>query len=654
MAWNPSFNFKLRDDEVTLGPLILDKTCAEMIANLLLDIKAGMHVDINTLDMIVKAGCFTDEEFTQIHTELIAIKEDLKTFRGLSRWGDSVCNFMNQCQSIAKYVVGSNTWFEQYIAMKELAAEMYSELLAVRAPIPIEKQGEWAQRYGEVLEHSTSKERNEKLIENQFKQNVSNGMDLREAARIKCETSIELGVWDEKMAEKINDYDFMADALIAKPESKKTAVAPTAHDDIRDYLTECKERVLNNPVYLRSATSAIVDFVKEINIEAWRYIIEESYEEHKEDSPMNQYEAFCKIVNEMLNDATVKQRIDEINPTFVKPTIYEKEDKIILTAGVVADTITKLLTIKDTATRDTQLFALQGILQRDCYDGIQTVADLTLLWDVIKSTTGSTNLENWKKFADALTFNLNATTFDYNECKCLKSQWDKLCEQVAVEESAIEKGEEESNRIRVTVDWLSKTYSEIAGMYKDVRACDEAIHRLWDGTVKDFFRTFSSNQEVTDVYTKAAKYANKSLNDYVAAWSILLNGLQAPDCVKAIEDAKLYVPQEVIDCVKSPMFKVTSDVILAEYKKSQSLTAEAKISYLDGLWCVLQSRCANSIIATEELREICNKIENATTGYQTITAFDELTVALSNPINKAEFDRVADYCYEDYWNRMWN
>jgi len=200
MAWNPSFNFKLRDDEVTLGPLILDRGCAEMIANLLLDIKAGVNVNIEVLDAIVKAGCFTDDEFMQVHTEFDAIQEDVKIFRKIKQaWDKKFDCFLAQTQHNIRYITGSDTWFQKYVNMKSLAASMYKSLLDDRVELPAEKQSEWANRYRDVLVSSTPKELDDRLVRNQFAENIASGMDVDEAVKIRREISIMCGLWDEKM-----------------------------------------------------------------------------------------------------------------------------------------------------------------------------------------------------------------------------------------------------------------------------------------------------------------------------------------------------------------------------------------------------------------------------------------------------------------------
>ena len=83
MGWNPQFKFSLRDDQITLGNLIIDKNCAKLLSEVLMKVKNGANVNPDALRVLVQQGCYTDEEFDLLREDFDNVKEDLKTFKRL-------------------------------------------------------------------------------------------------------------------------------------------------------------------------------------------------------------------------------------------------------------------------------------------------------------------------------------------------------------------------------------------------------------------------------------------------------------------------------------------------------------------------------------------------------------------------------------------
>ena len=69
MAWNPSFNFKLRDDEIVFGNLIFEKNTAQVVCVALAKIRDGYVIDNSVLMEALKSGCHTNEELDKLHED---------------------------------------------------------------------------------------------------------------------------------------------------------------------------------------------------------------------------------------------------------------------------------------------------------------------------------------------------------------------------------------------------------------------------------------------------------------------------------------------------------------------------------------------------------------------------------------------------------
>lgn len=200
MSWSPQINFRLRDDQVSLGNLILDKNGAEQVAKMLMDIKNGNVPDLGLLKETLEMYCYTDEEFIKIKDEMDAIKQDIKDFKAigsnaLQRW-----NISAQMVNVnAGYLIGSETWIEKYLEIKQIAADMYDKIVACGYEFDSVKKKVYEERYRDILGHTTSMDRVGSVFERQYKEAVLN--DDPNALEDLCRNMVDAGVWTEKTAE---------------------------------------------------------------------------------------------------------------------------------------------------------------------------------------------------------------------------------------------------------------------------------------------------------------------------------------------------------------------------------------------------------------------------------------------------------------------
>lgn len=202
MGWNPQFNFSLRDDEVTFGELIFDKQCADMLCAELLKIKNGSSSDISNIKSILDAGCFTDEELSDTRWEFEQIKEDIKVFSEYLRTYQKFATWWDTTATKASYIVGSTTWYQQFIDIKSMAADMYMKLLNSNHQFSPEDKGEYDRRYRDIIQSTSANERTELAIRRQYERNLAEGVD--NAREIYMDAMITAGFLTEEQVEAQN------------------------------------------------------------------------------------------------------------------------------------------------------------------------------------------------------------------------------------------------------------------------------------------------------------------------------------------------------------------------------------------------------------------------------------------------------------------
>ena len=151
MAWNPSFSFKLRDDEITFGTLIFDKNCADLLCEELLRIKQNGPVNINNIRAILESGCFTDAELDNAKAELEDIKRDIYEFKQMLTSRQRFEAWYDTTASTGAYIIGSQSWYQHYMSLKMTAADMYFKLVSAGEQFNQEAKNVYESRYGEIL-----------------------------------------------------------------------------------------------------------------------------------------------------------------------------------------------------------------------------------------------------------------------------------------------------------------------------------------------------------------------------------------------------------------------------------------------------------------------------------------------------------------------
>ena len=202
MAWNPSFSFKLRDDEITFGTLIFDKNCADMLCEELLRMKQGGPVSIDVIREILDKGCFTDTELDNAKAEFEDIKQDIVEFKQMLNRRQRAESWYDRTASTGAYIIGSQSWYQHYMSLKMTAADMYFTLISAGEQFDQQAKDAYEKRYGEVLRESSAKERTELALRRQFDENVANGVS--NAREIYCEAMVVAGLMTEKQVEAQN------------------------------------------------------------------------------------------------------------------------------------------------------------------------------------------------------------------------------------------------------------------------------------------------------------------------------------------------------------------------------------------------------------------------------------------------------------------
>ena len=199
MGWNPQFNFKLRDDQIAFGSLILDKNGADAIADILVRFKNGEVPDLGVLKDLMDNYCFTNEEFTAMKNELPVIQADIKAFKDIG------CNTLQKWKLMAQsvsinvnYVAGSDSWVERYKELKMVAADLYNQLVQVGYQFTAEEKAKYDERYGDIIGCTTNMERVSSVFEKQYLEAMLRGDP--NALDNFCDCMVEAGVWTEDVA----------------------------------------------------------------------------------------------------------------------------------------------------------------------------------------------------------------------------------------------------------------------------------------------------------------------------------------------------------------------------------------------------------------------------------------------------------------------
>ena len=202
MAWNPSFSFKLRDDEITFGTLIFDKNCADMLCEELLRIKQGGHVSLDVIREILDKGCFTDTELDNAKAELEDIKRDIYEFKQMLTSRQRFEAWYGTTASTGAYIIGSQSWYQHYMSLKMTAADMYFKLVSAGEQFNQQAKDAYEKRYGEILRESSTKERTELALRRQFDENLANGVP--NAREIYCEAMMVAGLMSQEQVDAHN------------------------------------------------------------------------------------------------------------------------------------------------------------------------------------------------------------------------------------------------------------------------------------------------------------------------------------------------------------------------------------------------------------------------------------------------------------------
>lgn len=202
MAWNPSFSFKLRDDEITFGTLIFDKNCADMLCEELLRIKQGGHVSLDVIREILDKGCFTDTELDNAKAELEDIKRDIYEFKQMLTSRQRFEAWYDTTASTGAYIIGSQSWYQHYMSLKMTAADMYFKLVSAGEKFNQQAKDAYEKRYGEILRESSTKERTELALRRQFDENLANGVP--NAREIYCEAMMVAGLMSQEQVDAHN------------------------------------------------------------------------------------------------------------------------------------------------------------------------------------------------------------------------------------------------------------------------------------------------------------------------------------------------------------------------------------------------------------------------------------------------------------------
>lgn len=200
MGYAPQFNFRLRDDEVVFGNLIIGKEIVQDIEKLLIAIRNGAQINLEPYKQLFGSYIFTDDEFSAVKDDYEQIKIDYAFFRDMmnAKLRFDFSASLNHMNTIVNYAMGSTTWLEKYAEMKNMAGEMYRKLKSIGVNFE-EREAEYEQRYAEIkLAESNNGAIVTSLVE-QYKLDVMHGAPDAEERFLK--TMSALGPVEQAKAE---------------------------------------------------------------------------------------------------------------------------------------------------------------------------------------------------------------------------------------------------------------------------------------------------------------------------------------------------------------------------------------------------------------------------------------------------------------------
>lgn len=275
MAWNPSINFSLREDETTLGSLIVDNSVLTMLTDELIRIKNGQSTDVRRLNQILNVGVFTDEEFDILHQEMQIVKKDIKEFKSIMRdmKVSSLHHWIDRLDDSINYATGSKSWCKHLKDKTICAAQLYELLLQNGHVFPERERSIYENRYRKVITATTNAERMEVIANNELVSNVTIGDRSAIDSYIKMSfangNSLELG---GRSVDNLSDFasiiacmsaggSNLIDEENAIDSEQEEVFAPNPNKDLRyaedyikvrkrDVIEKCKELLSNgNAVY---------------------------------------------------------------------------------------------------------------------------------------------------------------------------------------------------------------------------------------------------------------------------------------------------------------------------------------------------------------------------------------------------------------------
>lgn len=201
MSWNPSINFKLRDDQVAFGDLVVDKNGVPAICEALKSIREGKPIDTMAFSEVLKNWCYKDEEFEHLKEEFEQIKIDIVEFKNItSSFGARWTASLQSMGAAVDYIAGSSTWIEKYKENKSIAAGLYRIIKDSGYKFGPEKEREYDIRYHEVISATTKTECVEEYLKKQYRENLASGD--RDALRKYCDALVETGCLTPEAARK--------------------------------------------------------------------------------------------------------------------------------------------------------------------------------------------------------------------------------------------------------------------------------------------------------------------------------------------------------------------------------------------------------------------------------------------------------------------
>lgn len=294
MGWSPQLNFRLRDDQVAFGDLILDKNGAQFISEMLIEIKKGAVPDLGLMKTVLDDYCFTNEEFSNLKNEMVEIQEDIKEFKQIGSNTLQKYNvFIKTLAVNTNYIVGSDTWIERYKELKMIAADMFNGIIKCGYKFEESRLRKLHERYDEIIGCTDGMERVGNVFQRQYKEALLNGDE--HALDNYCACMVEAGVWSPEVAERERRRHEVNNLLNIAEGSKKYADSLRAKQTSRSaitvtwdmYKTMCEryDDADPNSVSIEDLQKAekIIDTMVEVFAQEGNMSIEEMESAHKSD-----------------------------------------------------------------------------------------------------------------------------------------------------------------------------------------------------------------------------------------------------------------------------------------------------------------------------------------------------------------------------------